>query len=420
MSTVPNNINISTSAVITDVHAAPYLPPYAHYCIGSFLVLIGFLGFSENAAVLYVFAKSKQLRTATNMFIISLAISDFSMACLGNPLASTSSLSQRWLYGETGCKWEAFVVYFFGLASIYNLTCISFDRYVVIVKPLLGPKITKRIAGLAILIGWFLAFFWAVVPLLGWSRYGLEAAHTSCSVVWQSKEPVDISYTMTIFVFCFIVPVGAMVFSYYHVFMTIRNVSRTGVWDMSSRVARRNLRIEKKMAKTIVYMASAFLISWTPYAVVSLWAAIGNPDDISPLAGTLPAILAKSSIIWNPIIYVATNKQFRHAFYEVVPCAGLKEAMLEREQKMAKDPDSSDHEGNVGTNVGTNAVAPETANKPAGSKSSPKADEETFNRVETVVEELDDDTDEVRPTTLKVKAADRGNTIELEEVGEKS
>ena len=34
----------------------------------------------------------------------------------------------------------------------------------------------------------------------------------------------------------------------------IRHVARNGVWDMNSRIARKNLRIEKKMFKTIVYM----------------------------------------------------------------------------------------------------------------------------------------------------------------------
>lgn len=63
--------------------------------------------------------------------------------------------------------------------------------------------------------------------------------------------------------------------------------------------------------KLITAFPGAFLLCWTPYALVSMWSAFGNPGDISPLAGTIPALIAKSSVVWNPLIYVLTNKQFR-------------------------------------------------------------------------------------------------------------
>lgn len=227
MSSFPNGSGLmsNVSSVVTHTphshHGAPYFPPLGHYLVGSFLCVVGFLGFFENGTVLIVFYKHKQLRSPTNMFIISLAVSDFLMACLGNPLASTSSLANRWLWGENGCTWEAFVVYFLGMASIYNLTWISIDRYIVIAKPLSAANITHRVAGFCVALSWLFAFLWAFFPLVGWSEYGLEAAHTSCSVVWQSKDPVDISYTLAIFVLGFFLPILAMVYSYYHVFMTV-------------------------------------------------------------------------------------------------------------------------------------------------------------------------------------------------------
>ena len=36
--------------------------------------------------------------------------------------------------------------------------------------------------------------------------------------------------------------------------LKIRHIARSGVWDMGSRIARKNLKIEKKMFKTIAYM----------------------------------------------------------------------------------------------------------------------------------------------------------------------
>lgn len=140
-------------------------------------------------------------------------------------------------------------------------------------------------------------------------------------------------------------------------------------------------------------------MSWSPYAVVSLWAAFGNPNDISVLAGTLPAVLAKSSIIWNPIIYVATNKQFRHGFFAIIPCSGLKEALMKKEQQMEKE--DSDEGDDGATVAGPNAthiqVQPANVVAPTG------AEAETFGRSETVVEDLDLGDDKTKVKTVEVK-----------------
>lgn len=53
-----------------------------------------------------------------------------------------------------------------------------------------------------------------------------------------------------------------------------------------------------------------FVISWTPYAMVSLYSSFIG-DDLPPLAGTLPAMFAKSTLVWSAILYIFSNKQIR-------------------------------------------------------------------------------------------------------------
>lgn len=62
----------------------------------------------------------------------------------------------------------------------------------------------------------------------------------------------------------------------------------------------------------------AFLASWLPYAIVSLLFVLGDPGHIiTPAAEISCAILAKCSVIWNPLIYVMTNAQLRHSMLDV-------------------------------------------------------------------------------------------------------
>nr|QYF06572.1 ciliary opsin [Macrobiotus sp.] len=61
----------------------------------------------------------------------------------------------------------------------------------------------------------------------------------------------------------------------------------------------------------VIVMVAAFLFAWTPYAIVSLIVVFGGDYLITPSAAAAPAILAKSSIVYNPIIYLLTNPQVR-------------------------------------------------------------------------------------------------------------
>ena len=58
------------------------------------------------------------------------------------------------------------------------------------------------------------------------------------------------------------------------------------------------------------------MVSWGPYTVTSLMFAIA-PSAQDSLSVTSSALVAKCSTIWNPIIYVATNTQFRNAFLKL-------------------------------------------------------------------------------------------------------
>ncbi|XP_067649047.1 rhodopsin-like [Haliotis asinina] len=85
-----------------------------------------------------------------------------------------------------------------------------------------------------------------------------------------------------------------------------------------------------------------FLMSWLPYAVVSFISAFGDPTLISPLMATIPALVAKSAGLWNPLIYVATNKQFRYGFYAIIPCKGIKDSLVKKEEKQPESSQESD------------------------------------------------------------------------------
>lgn len=77
------------------------------------------------------------------------------------------------------------------------------------------------------------------------------------------------------------------------------------------RVGKRN-RSEQRVTCMVGVMIAAFMVAWTPYSVFSLIKQFGDPTSIGPAMAVLPSLFAKTSICYNPIIYVGMNSQVRH------------------------------------------------------------------------------------------------------------
>ncbi|XP_067671718.1 parapinopsin-like [Haliotis asinina] len=290
------------------------------HTLGVIMILTAVFSLMFNGCGLLVFLKSKSLRSPSNWFIMSLCVCDLFMA-FASVIPAVACFHHDFLLQHNLCVFEGFFMYFLGLTSMYLLAAISLVRYIIIAKPLLKSRITYRVASAMIAGCMGFGFLWSSFPLMGWNHYTREGAGVSCSVLWQSDDIADTSYIIAIFIACLLFPVAVMGYSYFHVYLTIRHIRKNSTLDSCNRVKMRNFQLEQKMLKTCIIMVSVFLLSWLPYSVTSLTSASGFPHLISPLMGTIPAMIAKMSGLWNPIIYIATNKQFRSAFYKLLPYA---------------------------------------------------------------------------------------------------
>ncbi|CAM4610124.1 unnamed protein product, partial [Lepidochelys olivacea] len=66
---------------------------------------------------------------------------------------------------------------------------------------------------------------------------------------------------------------------------------------------------EQRVLIMVVVMVICFLLCWLPYGIMALIATFGKPGLITPSASIIPSVLAKSSTVYNPVIYIFLNKQ---------------------------------------------------------------------------------------------------------------
>ncbi|KAG1944022.1 melanopsin [Pimephales promelas] len=255
------------------------------------------------------------------------------MAITQSPVFFINCLCKEWMFGELGCKIYAFCGALFGITSMITLLAISIDRYLVITKPLQAIQWnSKRRTSLAILCIWLYSLAWSLAPLIGWSSYIPEGLMTSCTWDYVSPSPANRSYTMMLCCFVFFIPLAIILFCYLYMFFAVRQACRD-LKRLSSRkstfVKQHSLRSEWKLAKIAAVVIVVFVLSWAPYACITLIAWAGHASILTPYSKTLPAVIAKSSAIYNPFIYAIVHTKYRATLAEKVP--GL--SCLSRSQK---------------------------------------------------------------------------------------
>lgn len=282
-----------------------------HNVVSVFLGSIMIFGFLNNLIVLILFCKFKTLRTPVNMLLLNISVSDMLVCICGTTLSFASSIQARWLYGRHGCMWYGFINSCFGIVSLVSLAVLSYDRYSTLtVYNKQAPDYRKPL--LAVAGTWLYSLFWTVPPLLGWSSYGLEGAGTGCSVTWTARTPQSHSYIICLFIFCLGMPVLVMVYCYGRLLYAVKQVGRF----RRTAARRREYHILFMVITTVVF----YLLCWMPYGVVAMMATFGRPGIITPVASVVPAILAKSSTVINPLIYILMNKQFYRCFLILFHC----------------------------------------------------------------------------------------------------
>ncbi|XP_064484806.1 tyramine/octopamine receptor-like isoform X2 [Ornithodoros turicata] len=177
------------------------------------VILITVIG---NTLVVAAVATTRRLRTVTNFFVVSLAVSDLLVGFLVMPLAVMKEVIGEWLFGRIVCDLWVSLDVMLCTASILNLCCISLDRYFAITHPLAyAVKRSGRLALLMVAVAWILSAAITCPPMFGW-REDSRQNSTDCSY--------NMNQGYVIYSACgsFFIPATIMVYVYWRIFAVAR------------------------------------------------------------------------------------------------------------------------------------------------------------------------------------------------------
>ncbi|CAB1458109.1 unnamed protein product [Pleuronectes platessa] len=315
-------------------------------------VIMGFFssaGIILNVLVIVVTVRHRQLRQPLSYALVNLAICDLGCAVFGGLPTTVTSAMGYFSLGRVGCVLEAFAVAFFGIASLCTIAVISVERYIVVCFPMGAVLFQTRHAVAGVVLSWVWSFVWNTPPLFGWGSYELEGIKVSCAPNWYSRDVGNMSYILMYFSLCFAIPFSIITVSYSRLLWTLRQVTKLQVSE-----AGRTNRVEVQVARMVVVMVLAFLVTWLPYAAMALAVIIDSSLYIDPVIATIPVYLAKSSTVYNPLIYVFMNRQFRGYAVPTILCGW---------NPWASDPQMSEGESTVATINRSQKVSPKQSLK---------------------------------------------------------
>ncbi|XP_067404457.1 cysteinyl leukotriene receptor 1 [Emydura macquarii macquarii] len=270
--------------------------------------MIAILGFVGNSFVLCVLIKTYQQKTAFQIYMLNLAVSDLLCVCT-LPLRVVYYVHKgNWFFGDFLCRISSYAFYVNLYCSILFMMAMSFSRCIAIVFPVQNLNlVTEKKAKLACVSIWIFVTLTSSPFLL--SKSYQDGNKTKCFEPPERDQVTSLLILHYIALFVgFIIPFSVITICYT---MIIRTLLKNSL--------KKNQTTRKKAVWMIIIVTTAFLVSFTPYHIQrTIYLHILNRKDSScegllfmQKSVVITLSLAASNCCFDPLLYFFSGGNFR-------------------------------------------------------------------------------------------------------------
>ncbi|XP_077990610.1 QRFP-like peptide receptor [Glandiceps talaboti] len=302
-------------------------PPEGHASVGVLMMAMILIG--NVWVIVAVFRQPKLRKSATNIFIVSLSVSDILIALFYIPVHIGHFGYNLLMDSKQLCHFLSHIHYSAMCGTTFSLICIGLDRFRAIVQPL-KPKMTLTHAVIGVTAVW--------VCSLGYSSYkffsngiadseyettvedGNDTLYDSyiisrCTIV---NRELDIYFRLADIILLYIIPLMVLATLYSCMVFTL--------WCNKAPTNSSN-RSKKRAVKMLSFVVVQFAITWLPYyafqlviAFTPLHKAPKVPFLFSDTPVTITIFLMLCNSWINPILYAYFNENYRKEFKKIFVC----------------------------------------------------------------------------------------------------
>ncbi|XP_069093822.1 C-C chemokine receptor type 10 [Pleurodeles waltl] len=306
-------------------------------CIYSVVFVLGIVG---NSLVLATYIYYRKIQSMTDVFLLNLALSDL-LLLMTFPFITISSI-HGWVFGTGMCKLlqGLYTINFY--SGFLFLTCVSVDRYIMIVRATSARKLRLKTAYYSKVISvtvWFFSVL-LTLPQFVYSRSELRDSVHLCRMIFPEDvtKVVKGLTNVTQVTLGFLIPFVLMVFCYSVIIKTL--------------LVARNFEKHKAL-KVIISLVVVFFIFQLPYNLVTflettdfLWSRQMTCTESKQrdIAIIVTSSLAFTRCCLNPVLYAFVGVKFRKEVLQMmknVSCKGRFGSLKQQESQRSSKRYSS-------------------------------------------------------------------------------
>ncbi|XP_028829538.1 relaxin-3 receptor 1 [Denticeps clupeoides] len=290
------------------------------------------LGLIGNVLVLYLM-KSKQAwkKSSINLFVTSLAVTDFQFVLTLPFWAVENALDFTWLFGKAMCKTVSYVTAMNMYASVFFLTAMSVARYCSVASALRVERRRLRPSAKWMSVAVWVAAIVAALPNAVFSTTATVSNVELCLVRFPVRKG-DAQFWLGLYhaqkvLVGFLIPLAVISVCYLLLlrFITNKNVN-------TSSAKRRS-----KVTRSVTIVVLSFFLCWLPNQALTAWGILIKLNVVhfsdeyyttQAYAFPVSVCLAHSNSCLNPILYCLMRREFRKAlkklFWQITSPAATK------------------------------------------------------------------------------------------------
>ncbi|XP_053930077.1 neuromedin-U receptor 1 isoform X2 [Cuculus canorus] len=300
-------------------------------------LLIFVVGAVGNTLTCIVILRHRFMRTPTNYYLFSLAVSDLLVLLLGMPLELYDLWSNYpFLLGASGCYFKTLLFEAVCFASILNVTALSVERYIAVVHPLKAKYVvTRNHAKRVIIVIWVLS---VICSIPNTSLHGLQPLYVPgrgwvpdsevCTLV-KPRLTYNLIIQITTVVFFFL-PMGIISILYLLIGLQLKKErmlealgAKSGSSCDSHHAQEKKKFKRRQVTKMLFMLVVVFGICWAPFhtdrlvwSFVSTWTS--HMLHMFQYIHIISGVFFYLSSAANPILYNLMSTRFREMFKEVM------------------------------------------------------------------------------------------------------
>lgn len=284
------------------------------------------LGLVGNLLVLYLM-KSKQgwRKSSINLFVTSLAVTDFQFVLTLPFWAVENALDFNWLFGKAMCKIVSYVTAMNMYASVFFLTAMSVARYRSVASALKNQGRGDPLGGCCS-TKWLCALIWllAIVASLPQAIFSTTATvfdDVLCLVKFPEGQGSNAQFWLGLYqtqkvLLGFVLPLAIISLCYL---LLVRFISEKHVGSTCSGPSTKR---RSKVTKSVSIVVLSFFLCWLPNQALTTWGILIKLNVVHFSAEyflsqvylfPISVCLAHSNSCLNPILYCLMRREFRKA-----------------------------------------------------------------------------------------------------------